>query len=194
MKRLLAYLFIVLGLGLVANVKADDSIQDFQIEGMSIGDSAVNYFSKKILIENQKDWFKGGKYSISADLKPSLIKNYDSLQLVYLTNDKKFKLKGIEAIKFFQYDIDKCYSLFDEVSTQIQTLFSNITVSKKSNFKHSYDKSGKTTVTQQDLIFPNNDSVSIFCEDWSKETNFTDALRISIRTSSYKKFLLNIYN
>ena len=65
---------------------------------------------------------------------------------------------------------------------------------KKSNFKHSYDKTGKTIVTQQDLIFPNNDSVSIFCEDWSNETNFTDALRISIRTSSYKNFLLNVYN
>ena len=71
---------------------------------------------------------------------------------------------------------------------------SYITVSKKINFKHSYDKSGKTTVTQQDLIFPNSDSVSIFCEDWSKETNFTDALRISIRTSRYKNFLSNVYN
>ena len=92
-----------------------------------------------MIIENQKEWFKSGEYSISADLKPSLSRNYDSLQLVYLTNDKKFKLKGIEAIKFFQYDIDNCYSLFDEVSSQIQTLFTNITVSKKSNFKHSYD-------------------------------------------------------
>ena len=191
MKRLLPILILIFILQTFSNA---DEIKDFEIEGMSIGDSALKYFSKKILIENQKDWFKGGEYSISADLKTSLIKNYDSLQLVYLTNDKKFKLKGIEAIKFFQYDIDKCYSLFDEVSSQIQTLFSNITVSKKSNFKHSYDKSGKTTVTQQDLIFPNNDSVSIFCEDWSKETNFTDALRISIRTSSYNNFLKNIYD
>lgn len=191
MKRLLHVLIVILSIQTL--VKADD-IRDFEIEGMSIGDSALKYFSKKILIENQKDWFKDSKYSISADLKTSLIKNYDSLQLVYLTDDKKFRLKGIEAIKFFQYDIDKCYSLFDEVSSQIQTLFTNVSISKKNNFKHRFDKSGKTTVTQQDLIFPNNDSVSIFCEDWSKETNFTDALRISIRTSSYKNFLLNIYN
>ncbi len=191
MKRLLLVLILILSSQTLTNA---DDIKDFEIEGMSIGDSALKYFSKKILIENQKDWFKGGEYSISADLKSSLIKNYDTLQLVYLANDKKFKLKGIEAIKFFQYDIDNCYSLFDEVSTQIQTLFTNISVSKKNNFKHSYDKTGKTIVTQQDLIFPNNDSVSIFCEDWSKETNFTDALRISIRTSSYKNFLLNVYN
>ena len=190
MKRIL--LIIIFIFSFQTLLKADD-IRDFEIEGMSIGDSALNYFSKKILIENQKEWFKSGEYSISADLKPSLIRNYDSLQLVYLTNDKKFKLKGIEAIKFFQYDIDNCYSLFDEVSSQIQTLFTNISVSKKNNFKHSYDKSGKTTVLQQDLLFTNNDSVSIFCEDWSKETNFTDALRISIRTSGYKNFLLNIY-
>ena len=37
MKRLLAYLFIVLGLGLLINVKTDD-IRDFKIERMYVGD------------------------------------------------------------------------------------------------------------------------------------------------------------
>ena len=45
MKRLLTYLFIVLGLGLTFNVNADD-IRDFEIEGISIGDSLLDYFSE----------------------------------------------------------------------------------------------------------------------------------------------------
>jgi hypothetical protein len=188
MKRLLLILIITLNFQLWT--KADD-LRDFEIEGVSIGDSALDFISKKILKDNQKDWFKNNKYSISADLKLSFLKNYDGLQFVYLTNDKRYKLEGIEAIKFYQYDIEKCHSLFDEVSLEIQNLFSDISVSKKSDYVHPGDESGKTIVTQQDLIFPNGDTVSIFCENWSKESGFTDALRISIRKSEYKKFLQN---
>ena len=53
MKRLLAYLFIVLGLGLVVSVKADD-IRDFQIEGISVGDSLLDYYSEKEINKSRK--------------------------------------------------------------------------------------------------------------------------------------------
>ena len=54
MKRLQSYLImvLVLTLSLQSWTKADD-ISDFQIEGMSIGDSALDYFSKKEL-KNKK--------------------------------------------------------------------------------------------------------------------------------------------
>lgn len=188
MKKLL--LILILTFSFQTFAKADD-VKDFEIEGISIGDSALDFISKKLLKDNQKDWFKNNKYSISADLKLSFLKNYDGLQFIYLTNDKRYKLEGIEAIKFYEYDIEKCHLLFDEVSLEIQTLFSNVSITKKDDFVHRADKSGKTIVTQQDLIFPNEDTVSIFCEDWSKESGFTDALRISIRKYEYKKFLQN---
>ena len=38
--------------------KSDDNIRDFQIEGMSIGDSALNYFTK----EELKNALEIGKY------------------------------------------------------------------------------------------------------------------------------------
>ena len=38
--------FIIIALGLQSLTKADD-IRDFQIEGMSAGDSLLDYFSKK---------------------------------------------------------------------------------------------------------------------------------------------------
>ena len=44
MKRLI--LILILTLSFQSLTKADD-IRDFQIEGMSIGDSALDYFNKK---------------------------------------------------------------------------------------------------------------------------------------------------
>ena len=49
MKRLLAYLFLVLGLLLITPSQADD-ISEFEIEGMSIGDSLLDYFSEEEII------------------------------------------------------------------------------------------------------------------------------------------------
>ena len=49
MKKLLV--IIALGLFLATPLKADD-IQDFQIEGMSIGDSALDFFNENQIIKN----------------------------------------------------------------------------------------------------------------------------------------------
>ena len=45
MKRLLAYLLLTLSFGFIFNAKADD-IRDFQIDGISLGDSLLDHFSK----------------------------------------------------------------------------------------------------------------------------------------------------
>ena len=51
MKKLLG--IIVLGLLLSFNANADD-IKDFQIEGMSIGDSLLDYFSEEEIKAEEK--------------------------------------------------------------------------------------------------------------------------------------------
>ena len=60
MKKILAV--IVLGLFLSGNAYADD-IRDFQIEGMSLGDSALKYYSENEIKTNKQNWYKSKKYS-----------------------------------------------------------------------------------------------------------------------------------
>jgi len=50
MKKLCIYLFLVL-FSLQTPSQADD-IRDFQIEGMSVGDSLLDYFSEEEIIKN----------------------------------------------------------------------------------------------------------------------------------------------
>ncbi len=169
--------------------KADD-IRDFEIEGISLGDSALNYIDEKKLNKYKKNWFKNKKYSISADFELDFLKTYDGLQFVYLTNDKKFKLQGIEAIKFFKENINKCYSEFDGIVNDISKLFVNAKLQKKNTYQHSGDKKGKTIITQQNIALSNGDKIGISCYDWSKESGFWDQLRVSIRKNAYIKFLV----
>ena len=53
---------LVLIFSLQSKTKADN-IRDFQIEGMSIGDSALDYFSEDEIKNNLVDWYKDNKFS-----------------------------------------------------------------------------------------------------------------------------------
>ncbi len=186
MRFSIAVLFLILCLQSLT--KADD-ISDFEIEGVSIGDSGLIYATKKELDEKKKDWFKDKKYSISADIELNNLKQYDKLQFVYFTNDKNYILQGIEGIKFYRSNIKECYSDFDYVVDEIKDLFQNLAIEKKTKATHAYDKTGKSTYTYQAFIFDNNDTIYLACEDWSEESGFTDSLRVSLRTKNYSDFL-----
>jgi hypothetical protein len=58
MKRLLLILILTFSFQTLA--KADD-IKDFEIEGMTIGDSALDYFSKDQIIKNSRNYYKNKK-------------------------------------------------------------------------------------------------------------------------------------
>ena len=188
MKKFLAILILIFSLQTPS--QADD-IRDFQIEGISLGDSALKYVSETVLKRNEENWFNDNEYSISAGLRPSILNTYDTLQFAYFTNDKKYKLQGIEGIKFYRNNIDECNSKFDKIVLDIKEAFSNISVGKKDKMKHEYDKSGKSTYTYQELVFQNGDSIFLACEDWSIESGYgdSDCLRISLRKKNYSSFL-----
>jgi len=55
-------LFIILTISFQSLTKADD-IRDFQIEGMSIGDSLLDYFNEKDILNNKlKYHYTSNKY------------------------------------------------------------------------------------------------------------------------------------
>ena len=59
---------LVLIFSLQSWTRADD-IRDFEIEGMSLGDSLLDYFTEEEILANKPDWFKDNEYSIANDLK-----------------------------------------------------------------------------------------------------------------------------
>ena len=62
--------------------KADD-IKNFQIEGMSIGDSALDYFSKKSIDVASFDVAPNNDKYVYSYLKSRLNENYDYVEIYY---------------------------------------------------------------------------------------------------------------
>ena len=160
------------------NVFADD-IKEFEINEMSIGDSALIYYSENQIKSSKQNWYKGKKYSTSAR---------DGIQFSYKTKDNEYILAEISKVDTM--DISKCLNELTPLADNIASLFSKkIRRNGPTIKKHWADKSKKSFIHRYKFTFPNNDYIAVECYDWSKNVSWDDHLRVRIVTNKFEKFL-----
>ena len=176
-----------------SSTKADD-IRDFEIEGMSIGDSALDYFSESEIIKQKQDYYNDKTYTDS-EIFTKNNSIYHSLHVIYKTNDKNYIIEALEGTVLYENNVNKCYKKLDEIDEEVSNLFKNTKRDKKKKRKHPADKTGKSTTTDIIYFFKNGDVIMLACYDWSKEKGYADHLRISLSTSEFDNWVNTIaYN
>ena len=163
--------------------KAED-IRDFQIEGMSIGDSLLNLVNKSEIIKNKDFKHPNKKYFqyLYLDKKDS---KYDFFQFAIMDRDKDYIIKNVGVGIYFKDNIKDCLRQMDVVIKDVSNSFPNLKKTKKSKRKHRGDPSGKTMITEIYFNFNEGDIIAIQCTDYSKELNYIDQLSIEIATAKY---------
>ena len=191
MKKFLAILILIFTLQTPS--QADD-IRDFQIEGMSIGDSLLDYFSKEEIInKKKKDWFNNNEFSVSTDFELPSFKTYKSVQIGYKTEDKKFTIMGIEGYIYFKKDkgIETCYKKQNKIIKELSDLFPNAKKGKKATFKHPNPASNNIITNISFFFDPTDlygDKVMVGCVNRKDLTQYNN-LVIILRSKKYSKFL-----
>ena len=184
MKKILGIL--VLGLLLITPSWADD-IRDFQIEGISLGDSALDYISKEEIKKYKSRYYKDDTYTsvtIFPDTTSTNIKFYDSIVLSYKTNDDKFLLRGLSGIIKYQNNIDECFVNMHEVINDLSEVFSNANPTKIKTINTTH---GKNTFSIFNLDF--GDKASVQCTDYDAKYEFIDHLRIVIDKKDFSDWI-----
>jgi hypothetical protein len=198
MKRLSLYLFLIL-FTLQTPSLADD-ISDFQIEGMSIGDSLLDYLSEEKINKKKNSYSDKGYIYKSRDFYSLLFnlakfETYEFVQIHLKDNDKKYKIFNINGVNFYKQNIDKCYSAFDSIEKEFDLMFKNARKVNKKKRPHIFDKSGKSTTTDVYYYFDDKAFVSIVCTDWSDEITKSykefDNFAVEIASSEFSKWLTN---
>ena len=180
MKRLSLYLFLIF-FSLSTPSQADD-IRDFQIEGMNIGKSILDYYNEKEIKKNITSPAKDKTFSYveTENIKSEI---YNAIQLHYKTKDKKYIIHGISGIVDCRNDFNICENQWDNVVTDLSNFFGNsATKSDKIVKKHAKDKSGKSILTEIEFKLDSGDVALIQLTDWSNEMKYLDNLMISIGT------------
>ena len=135
---------IILILSFQSFSKADD-IRDIQIEGISIGDSLLDFYSKREInnFSNYDDLPSDMKFRI-ADYEKK-IGSYDGLQFFYKPKDQKFKIYSV-AGHVYCNSKNKCNKIFEQIKSDMEKSLGEKNF-KKDTYKHFDDKSGKSVAT-----------------------------------------------
>ena len=190
MNRLL--LILILTFSVQSLVKADD-ISDFEIEGMSVGDSLLEFATKENIQLGKVKYYENDKYNVT-ELYPYEFKinisTFDLMQMQFLTNDKKMRIESISGINYYKNNIKDCYEKLDDIYEEVFLVLS----SWKELGKEAYEVSS-AKITDYMLESNSQDEVQIGCYDYYDDTKNVDHFRIAIRTSAYRAWLREqVYN
>ena len=197
MKKLSIYLFLIL-FTLQAPSLADD-ISDFQIEGMSIGDSLLEYFDLDemnnfyVAIYPSSDDYKG--YEIPQSLSKIKFSTYKSITVNWKKKDKKMRIVAISGIKLYPNNLEACLKERDKTAEKIKKILNN---AKEERYEMSWGKDSDSKGYVIDLSIESG-SIRVWCTDWDekteKENNWEDDFNVSIDSKEYIYWLDNIaYN
>ena len=174
--------------------KADD-IRDFEIEGLSLGDSALNLMSKKKIREtlNHKHTFFYKKKVFAVITTPLTSYKYDRISITIKPNDQSFLIQAIEGIIYFNNDISGCLKKKNEVQDELKSFLTNTNFNDQGTFEHPADSSGNSLQTVFDFNFKNDGLIRVVCHDWAKkltnEKGWTDEFKIYIISKAFIDFV-----
>ena len=106
--------------------KADD-IKEFEIEGMSIKDSLLDYFSENEIekkINSSNTFFYNKDFmSISLSYKTGKFKVYDDVGAILKQNDKQYKIYSLEGTLIIESEnIEDCYKKQNSIAKEIEKI------------------------------------------------------------------------
>ena len=198
------FFFVILILTLQYPSLAND-FRNFKIEGMGIGDSALNFFDEKQLEDGEQGWHN---YSYK-EYSTSLIQGkgvYDWFLVSYRNDDDNFKIEAlVGGLEKTNYGNKECNSKLNSVALSISESFKNIRQDRKkyelsADASRTYPFTGKSTVTSLSFNFTNEGEIILSCYNMDKEANKNsnfmmstlnqkDSFRINVRSHAFINYL-----
>jgi len=194
MKRLL--LILILSLSFQSWTKADD-IRDFQIEGISVGDSLIEFYdylnlTEQIVKDYPKTTYSGSDkfYGLRINKK---LGDYDNFGVLLKKDDKKYIIYILRGKKVFDNNLEDCKKYKKKVVNNFKDLLPDVS---SYDYTHNYEiDDGKSVSYITDFQLKDKSSIRVYCDNWStfteKEKRWEDSLNIEISTAESLAWLNN---
>ena len=170
-----------------------DDISEFEIEGVSIGESLLKYMTKKEIISDFSFVYKDKEFATVFFSKKT---KYDNIQITVKPNDKNLIIHGISAIIYYDDRYSECLIQKEIITKQMESLISsNTRKQSKDNIKRNlrYDPTGESIWSYFAFYFDNGEASQVFCTDWAKylteKKNWRDNLKVALYSKQFAKYL-----
>ena len=182
MKKL--FIIIVFFISFQSLTKAD-AINDFEIDGITIGDSVFDHFNQKKINNANEDTYKNGTF-ISKTFSSKDSKLYEYIQLSYKKLDKKKIIHGITGVIRFKDNLDSCLEEMKSIDKGLSEMFPN---SKRTDWGKYKMASGNGFYYPITFDFKDESSAMVSCQDFNDSSNIDNNLKVSIFTAEFSLFL-----
>ena len=200
------FFFLIISVLLFHTFSLADDIRHFQVEGMKIGDSALDYFSESQLEDNEQGWHNYSYKEYSTSFVPGK-GVYNWFLVSYKNDDDNFIIEGlVGGLEISNYDNKECNKKLDVMALNISELFKNTAQEKKKFYKltaeaaQTYPFTGKSTVTSLSFNFLDGAKIILACYNIDKDTKENesslksilkqnDSFRIDARSSAFTNYL-----
>ena len=180
MKILLTFFVLLFSSAVVA-----DDISDFEIEGMSIGDSLLDYMSEeKIKTEITENRYMYD-YLTEEFGEVYLFKNFETYDVVSFfvkPKDKDYIIFSIRGILEFK-KLDDCLKKQNEIVKFFEQMFIDIEI-ESINFDHPVDPTGRSKRYRKHIDLDSGDQIEVTCDKFEKnlkiKNNWTDGLGVML--------------
>ena len=191
MKKIVASILIFFSI--VTNLNAQ-SLKDLEIEGISVGDSALSFFNKNEIKNNTWDYYKDKKFTPVQMTGLYFFETYQGVDFDYKTGDKNYTIYSLSGIlKYDDKNIKDCYKKMDEIDEELQSVLEDFKKEDKATWKHAVDPTGESTFT--DIYYESEEgTVTITCYDFSEKQEKKgsgDYLSIMIALNEWVLFMRN---
>ena len=196
MNKLLIYLLFIL-FSFQSWSSADD-IRDFEIEGISIGDSLLDHFKIQTIKSARKYTYNDNKF-YSIDIWSDKFNQYTAIQFHLKKNDKKYIIQSLSGTLVFGqlgiYDSkskDECKNKKKLIMNSVSSLFPRADVQSLDDV-YNDDGYGQKALRSETYYTLDFGEVWIQCITWGKITkkkeNLYDNLRFTLLTPDFIKFM-----
>tara|TARA_B100001057_G_C22458952_1_gene798080 strand:- start:111 stop:686 length:576 start_codon:yes stop_codon:yes gene_type:complete len=185
---------IILIISLFIGSKSNANIKEYQLEGMSVGDSLLLYFDEKKIKRAKRYDHKNTNWK-SDKMFQLRIKNvgpYTEVLFGLKKNDPEYIIYSISGMIKMEFNISECYPMLKETTLEFKNQFPNA-ILREVERPHSGDKSGKSMTTSSEFKLKTGDMIIASCYDWTKKMKYWDNYRIILRSKEFESWLRSAY-
>lgn len=175
------------------NFSKADSIKEFQIENISIGDSALSHFSKeniekkklKGFIYDKKDFYSVTFYKFNYPR----FEMYDAIQIHLKDNDDKYIIYSIAGRKNYENNFEECVKTLNSILPEMEQTFQNSKTIDAGTEVWKNIKGYNVKTKSYWIILSEGEEVSLECYDQPKEMNILDGLSVALDSEQFASWL-----
>ena len=184
MKKLSTYLFLIL-FSFSAPSFGDD-ISEYQIEGISIGDSLLDHLSKEEIIteiESNKPTYNYLTDEFGEVYLRGNFDTYDRLSFFVKPKDKHYTIYSIKGSISYDDKLEQCFAKQKEIEKEFSSMYKNAK-KREITLEFDWDPTGESVTHNTYFDFDSGDYVRVGCAKYKKslkiENNWEDALQVTV--------------